>query len=217
VDEDSDLALVPFFVNYGGTGSFVYIGLFRTGTSTMEHLDSILVGDRVSVDAVSFERSGTVLKAVALYKDRGEHEPMAVAPTVPKKLVAPIEGNSFGEVSLFDRTIDYPVTYKDALKIETPEPNAAIVSPVTVRGMARGPWFFEASFPIKIVDTDGNTLGEMPATAIGDWMTTDYVPFTATIPFTAPTTKTGSIIFSKDNPSGLPENNDSNTLPITFK
>lgn len=216
VDQDSGLALVPFFVNYGGTGSFVYAGLFRVGTSTMEHLDSILIGDRISIDSVSFERSGTVLKAVVLYKDRKATDPMVVAPAVPKKLVATIENGSFGEPAIFDRVIDYPVTYKDVLKIETPAPSATVGSPAVIRGMARG-WMFEAVFPIKIVDANGAVLGEGPATAIGDWMTAEYVPFTATIPFKTPTTKTGSIILSKDNPSGLPENDDSYKLPVVFE
>lgn len=216
VDQESGLALVPFFVNYGGTGSFVYVGLFNAGTSTIEHLDSIMIGDRIGVDSVSFERSGSVLKAVVLYKDRGATDPMAVAPTLPKKMVVPIENKTFGEVAIFDRTVDYPITYKNALKIETPAPNATIGSPAIIRGMARG-WMFEAVFPVKIVDANGKVLGEGPATAIGDWMTADFVPFTATIPFATPTTQTGSIILSKDNPSGLPENDDSFKYKITFK
>lgn len=216
VDPETGLALVPFFINYGGTGSFVYVGLFNTGTSSMEHLDSIMVGDRISLDTVSFERSGSTLKVVVLYKDRAPNEAMAVAPTLPKKSVTPIENRTFGESAIFDRTIDYPITYKDSLKVETPAPNATIVSPVIIRGMARG-WMFEASFPVKIVDANGKVLGEGPATAIGDWMTAEFVPFTATIPFATPTTKTGSIILSKDNPSGLPENNDSFEYKVVFK
>jgi hypothetical protein len=217
-DEQTGLVLVPFFVNYGGSGSFVYVGLFRAGTSSMDHVDSLMVGDRISVDQVQFERSGEALKAVVLYKDRGPNDAMAAVPSIPKKLVAPIQNDAFGEPDIFDRTVDYPATYKDLLKIEAPAPNAQVSSPITVRGMARGPWFFEASFPITVTDQEGTVLGTGVAQAVGDWMTEDYVPFTATVAFTnAGGATNGSLILNKDNPSGLPEKDDSYTLPVTFK
>jgi hypothetical protein len=47
-------------------------------------------------------------------------------------------------------------------------------------------------------------------------MTTNFVPFTAVITFTPATTATGTIVLEKDNPSGLPANDNSLTIPITF-
>ncbi len=94
-----------------------------------------------------------------------------------------------------------------------------IASPLTVTGRAVGPWFFEASFPINVVDWDGRIIAEAVAQAEGEWMTTDYVPFSATLTFTPPpgNIARGAIIFKKDNPSGLPEHDDAIELPIRFK
>lgn len=93
-----------------------------------------------------------------------------------------------------------------------------IKSPLTVTGEARGTWFFEASFPIKIRDEYGNVLAAVPAQAQGEWMTTNFVPFSATINFTAPATTTrGFLVLEKDNPSGDPERDQAIIIPIRFK
>ncbi|HMP67474.1 MAG TPA: Gmad2 immunoglobulin-like domain-containing protein [Candidatus Paceibacterota bacterium] len=110
----------------------------------------------------------------------------------------------------------------DLIILESPRPNTAIKSPVTITGMARGYWFFEASFPITIVDWDGLIIGEGYATADGEWMTTDFVPFSATVDFDKSQIRgqysmNGSLILQKDNPSGLPEHDDALEVPIVFQ
>jgi len=50
---DGSHAVVPFGVNYGGTGTFIYLGLFAySETDGWMHLDSFALGDRVAVDSV---------------------------------------------------------------------------------------------------------------------------------------------------------------------
>lgn len=107
--------------------------------------------------------------------------------------------------------------------VESPAPLTVVNSPLQVTGEARGTWFFEASFPIIITNWDGLIIGEGYATANGDWMTEDFVPFTASIEFTNPYNdddpdfmKNGILILKKDNPSGLPENDDALEIPIRF-
>lgn len=105
----------------------------------------------------------------------------------------------------------------ELIQVDSPRPNDKITSPLTVTGQARGTWFFEAQFPVKIVDANGAELGNGIATAQSDWMTEDFVPFaTATIEFSTPTTATGNLILKKDNPSGLPENDNQLIVPIKF-
>lgn len=107
----------------------------------------------------------------------------------------------------------------DMIVVETPEPNEVIMSPLIITGKARGYWFFEASFPIVVTDWDGQIIGEGYATAEGNWMTEDFVPFMATISFTVPTDTPyhrGVLLLKKDNPSGLPEHDDTLELPILF-
>jgi hypothetical protein len=109
------------------------------------------------------------------------------------------------------------VTDKSGLiQVAPPKPNDVVSSPLTITGKARGPWYFEAQFPIKIKDANGTVLGTTTAHAIGDWMTTDFVPFTATLTFSPSSTATGSLVLQKDNPSGLPQNDDSLVVPIRF-
>jgi len=93
-----------------------------------------------------------------------------------------------------------------------------IISPVSVNGsVTGGGWFFEATFPIKIMDADGTVLGQGQARAEGDWMSTGTVPFSAAISFSAPHFTTGTILFTKDNPSGLPGNSEFFSIPVRFR
>ncbi len=106
---------------------------------------------------------------------------------------------------------------KDLIEITRPASAALVESPLLIKGRARGTWFFEASFPIKLVDGNGNLLGSTIATAETDWMTTEFVPFTANLTFTLPSTTTGVLIFEKDNPSGLPEYAAEFRMPIRLE
>lgn len=99
-----------------------------------------------------------------------------------------------------------------------------VTSPLTVRGKARGTWYFEASFPVTLKDYQGNILAQAPAQAKGDWMTTEFVEFEVTLVFQGPTAtetseaaKVGTLILQKDNPSGLPQYDDSREITIYFK
>jgi hypothetical protein len=85
-----------------------------------------------------------------------------------------------------------------------------------VSGEARGFWFFEASFPVSLVDEKGKSLGEKFATADGDWMTEKYVPFSGEINFTVATDTLGFVVFRKDNPSGDPERDAEVRVPVVF-
>ncbi len=124
----------------------------------------------------------------------------AGAPANPVSAPAPAV-SSDGKVSVF-----------------SPLPDAEISSPLGVEGtVTGGGWFFEASFPIKILDGDGKVLGQAPAQALGEWMTTGTVPFAANIPFAVPKYATGTLLLEKDNPSGIPENSGELRIPIRFK
>jgi hypothetical protein len=123
-------------------------------------------------------------------------------------------GNS-GQVTVVEDTS--PKQYKDLVRFTSPIPPKGLTSPLTVKGEARGTWYFEASFPVRVLDANQNVLGTGIAQAQGDWMTEEYVPFTATITFpNQPSGSKGSLVFVKDNPSGLPEHEDSFTVPVTF-
>ncbi len=99
--------------------------------------------------------------------------------------------------------------------VDSPASGSIVKSPLTITGRAKGTWYFEASFPVRLFDDQGNELAVAPAQAEGDWMTEDYVPFSVTLTFTT-TAKTGTLVLEKDNPSGMPENAKSVSNPVQF-
>ncbi|MBI2011095.1 MAG: Gmad2 immunoglobulin-like domain-containing protein [Candidatus Colwellbacteria bacterium] len=112
----------------------------------------------------------------------------------------------------------------DLIRVDAPRPNQKITSPLTVMGEARGTWFFEASFPVKLVGENGDLIVQShaeaqadPATGEVNWMTEDFVPFQATLEFPKPSTAKGLLILEKDNPSGLPEHADQLEIPVSFE
>ena len=107
-------------------------------------------------------------------------------------------------------------TKDDLITVDYPTANAVVESPLTVTGEARGTWYFEASFPVQLLDANDNVIASAPAQAQGDWMTTDYVPFSVTLTFPKPSTDTGTLVLKKDNPSGLPQNENELRIPVRF-
>ncbi len=101
--------------------------------------------------------------------------------------------------------------------VDLPLNNDEISSPLKFSGKARGFWFFEASFPVHVYDDAGNLLGTGIAEAEDDWMTEDYVGFKGMVRFDLPATSGGRVVFQKDNPSGLPEYDDSFEVGVKFK
>ena len=103
------------------------------------------------------------------------------------------------------------------VRIHNPRPNQEIESPLVIQGEARGSWFFEASFPIVLTDEKGRSIVEYYATAVENWMTEDFVLFEAILTFPPQDAESrGMLILKKDNPSGLPENDDEVLIPIIF-
>lgn len=105
---------------------------------------------------------------------------------------------------------------KDLIRVTSPQPNALVQSPLRITGEARGNWYFEASFPVRLIDGNGRQLAIIPAQAQGEWMTESFVPFVASLSFANPTTATGTLILEKDNPSGLPEHAAEVRIPVRF-
>jgi|OM-RGC.v1.019563222 Uncharacterized protein conserved in bacteria len=105
--------------------------------------------------------------------------------------------------------------------LTTPQEGETVTSPLTVSGEALGYWYFEADFPLIVVDWDGKILGEGYATAQRDWMTAEPVPFEGTVSFDVAQisgnySRNGTLILQKANPSGLPEHSAAIEVPIVF-
>ena len=105
----------------------------------------------------------------------------------------------------------------DKIQLLSLAPDDVVESPLIVAGRARGTWFFEASFPIELRTAAGQLLTTGIAQAQGDWMTEDFVNFEAKLIFNPGSATEGELIFKKDNPSGLPENDDQVVVPVRFE
>ncbi len=139
--------------------------------------------------------------------------PEPVACTMDAKLCS--DGSYIGRVP---PECDFaPCPKEDLIVVKSPKANEEISSPLLIEGEARGFWFFEADFPIKIFDKNNNLIATAIAQAKDDWMTEDFVPFKAELYFEPQTEEQGILVLEKDNPSGLPENADELRIPIKFK
>ena len=104
----------------------------------------------------------------------------------------------------------------DGISVAVPQADQVIHGPFAIEGKAKGTWFFEGVFLIKLLDANGKVMAQGQAKADGDWMTSDFVPFSTTLDFKNPTTATGTLVFQNDNPSGLPANQKEFKLPVKF-
>lgn len=98
--------------------------------------------------------------------------------------------------------------------VTSPKPNESVCSPLIVKGKAKSPWFFEAVFPIRLVDAKCQELATGSARAIGDWTSPDFVPFEGKLEFKVTKPTKATLILQNDNPSGLPENAVRKDIPV---
>lgn len=103
------------------------------------------------------------------------------------------------------------------VQVMSPQPGDLVTSPVTIKGKARGFWFFEANIPVTLKDSNGKILAQKGFQAKSSWMTEDFVEFEGTLEFVQPDTEFGLILIQKDNPSGLPEHDAEFAVPVRFK
>jgi hypothetical protein len=99
--------------------------------------------------------------------------------------------------------------------------NSTVSAGQTISGSVPGFWFFEGSFPVSLVDNNDNVFGTVIATSTSDWMTSDIIPFTITLPTTLSYTGPGKIVFTRDDPSdgesSIPLSETTATIPVIFQ
>ena len=103
------------------------------------------------------------------------------------------------------------------IALDTPQRGSLVTSPMWVVGSARGTWYFEAEFPVKLYDARDTLLTFGSARADGEWTTHEFVPFALTLNFAEPATATGTLVLERSNPSGLPEHAAEVRIPVRFR
>ncbi len=134
-----------------------------------------------------------------------------VMETYPRQCKTP-EGKNYTETTA--PKITYTNSSADVIVVDSPLSEGTVGARFSIIGKARGSWFFEASFPIQALDTTGKVIAQSVAQASGDWMTTNFVPFSATIEIPASYVGEITLVLKKDNPSDLRENDASISFSV---
>jgi hypothetical protein len=116
----------------------------------------------------------------------------------------------------FTRDIGNELEKADLIKSTTPRPGDTIMNPLVIEGEARGYWFFEATAPVELYNNSGVQIASGYIEAQGEWMTEDFVPYTGTLDFPPAASGSGYLLIKKANASGLPEHDDSLSIPVVF-
>jgi len=105
------------------------------------------------------------------------------------------------------------------LVITSLQPNDVITSPLRITGYVNGDsWIaFEGQVGlVNLFDAGGRMISSSILAVNGEWMKEPPIDFEAMLMFQKPPTETGSLVFSNENPAGIPENNREFNLPIRF-
>ncbi len=117
----------------------------------------------------------------------------------------------------FSQDIGNELEYADQILVSLPRPNQKVLSPITVKGNARGTWFFEGKMKAILYDSSNKHLADIVLTAKSEWMTEEFVPFSGTAVFSRPENPRGRLVIQNDNPSGMPENQKELVIPVVFE
>ncbi len=212
LDADGDTDKAVWIVEEpGGSGTFFYAQLLINNDEIFVPTDKMFLGDRIAPQNINIIDG----RAVYNFAERKADEPMVTPPSIGKSVWVHYDKNK-NTIGEWAKDFEGEEANKN-IHLFTPLANTVISSPLVVKGEARGNWFFEASFQVFLTDWDGLIIAEGIATAEGEWMTTDFVPFTATLNFIKPSYgATGSLILKKDNPSGLPQYDDALEITVKF-
>ncbi len=206
VEYSSNLVLIPYIVNSGGTGQFLYVALFDVKNN--RHTSSAYIGDRVGIDSISM--SGEKIKVN--FKNRLDSESFASVPTIPSQVVLEVKDQKLTEL-LRLQNADY-----GDIEIKSPLP---LVSNGTLilKAAIPGTWYFEANAGFRVLDNAYNEIAIGNIQALSDWMTVQRVPFelsTSSISYKGK----GTLIIQSDNVQGDIEGERKVKklyLPVTFK
>lgn len=180
----------------------------HTGRSTIVLLSAIFVGALLLLAvgityALQQRRIDTLNQKITdltsqLAATKGQH--------IPITLNSPTPNDPSAYTSLKAVTI----------KVYSPASGGTVSSPLSIVGEVPGNWSFEASFPIKLLDSKNNVVAQTSAHLVGDWMTNKLVSFTAELTWSGVQTGSGTLVLQRDNPSGMMGDDDSVSIPISF-
>jgi len=119
-----------------------------------------------------------------------------------------------------DDTISYlggKAFVQDIIVLDDFSENQLLDGQIILTGRATGALAFEGDYPIHIEDVLGNVIAGGVAQFIGEWMTSELVPFRSVlhVVYTG-SDAIGKLVIENSNPSGLPGNGQRFEIPITL-
>ena len=107
----------------------------------------------------------------------------------------------------------------EGIQVSSPTSASQVSSPIKITGSVNnGGWAgFEGQVgTVQLLDYKGNKVASGVLKATTDW-TKPPVSFESTLTFTAKTTGPMTLLFSNENPSGVPANDKKFGLPVVVK
>jgi hypothetical protein len=101
--------------------------------------------------------------------------------------------------------------------VTSPLPHATVDVSFVVEGRAPVGWFSESVFPIQVRDENNNVIARATAHGPTAWKKSTALSWSATVTVLGPYTGPATLILLRNNPSGLPENDDAVTIPIVIQ
>ena len=98
-----------------------------------------------------------------------------------------------------------------------PLPNDELDCDFEIEGFISSSWFFEGKAPVKLINSGGAEILAFNITVDGDWTQEAMVKFKASVECTEKCDGGAKLVFYKNNPSDLAENDDSFEIPVSFK
>ncbi|MCK9344883.1 MAG: Gmad2 immunoglobulin-like domain-containing protein [Candidatus Pacebacteria bacterium] len=171
----------------------------------------------VALASASNKETTTITLGESAHFFDGRSISITSATPFPKNGVRITENDYAITFHLVTNVVSYVNASSDLIKVSSPLPGASVKKSFSISGEARGTYFFEASFPVTILGAGDEVLVQTYATAKGDWMTENLVPFSVDITLPGAYSGPAKIILKKDNPSGLPEHDASTSFDIVVE
>ncbi len=127
------------------------------------------------------------------------------------------QGTSTVPVTQVPVTTSAAQPLSDSVVITAPQSGETVGQSFEVKGTAPSGWYFEAVFPIVVRDPSGNIIANAQGQAQSDWTQPGNIPFVASTTLSTAYHGPATLILMKDNPSGLPENDDSTSITIVIQ
>lgn len=208
--------------NTAGSGDFFYAVAALNTDRGYVGSEAFFLGDRIAPQTTEISQNPNHKQVIIVnYVDRAIGEPMTTQPSYAKSVWLKLDPASM-QFGVVIQNFEGETDMSRLIQVFSPVQNQEVTSPLTVTGRAVGNWYFEASFPVVLVDWDGKIIAQGIATAQSDWMTTEFVPFKAVLTYSAAEiagqySNKGTLILKKDNPSGLSEHDNSIEVPVLLK